>query len=83
MDCINWNIVGTFAALAFCGLIAAMVMRKPLKAACASFMAMPHFLKVALVSIAIVATVKAQKQRDAGTADAAATCPSDAFADSV
>ena len=62
MDCINWNIVGTFAALAFCGLITAMLMRKPLKAACASFMAMPHFLKVALVSIAIVATVQAQKQ---------------------
>ena len=62
MDCINWNIVGTFAALAFCGLIAAMLMRKPLKAACASFMAMPNLLKVALVSIAVVATVQAQKQ---------------------
>ena len=66
MDCINWNIVGTFAALAFCGLLAAMLLRRPLKAACASFMAMPHFLKVALVSIAIVATVQAQKQQNGG-----------------
>ena len=66
MDCINWNIVGTFAALAFCGLIAAMLMRKPLKAACASFMAMPHFLKVTLASIAVVATVQAQKHQNGG-----------------
>ena len=66
MDCINWNIVGTFAALSFCGLLAAMLLRRPLKAACASFMAMPHFLKVALVSIAIVATVKAQKHQNGG-----------------
>ena len=66
MDCINWNIVGTFSALSFCGLLAAMVMRKPLKAACTSFMAMPHFLKVALVSIAIVATVQAQKHQNGG-----------------
>ena len=62
MNGTNWYLVGTLAALAFCGLIAAMLMRKPLKAACASFMAMPNLLKVALVSIAIVATVQAQKQ---------------------
>ena len=66
MSCINWNIVGTFSALAFCGLLAAMLLRKPLKAASAGFMAMPHFLKVALVSIAIVATVQAQKQQNGG-----------------
>ena len=66
MSCINWNLVGTFSALAFCGLLAAMLLRKPLKAASAGFMAMPHFLKVALVSIAIVATVQAQKQQNGG-----------------
>ena len=66
MNCTNWNLVGTLAALAFCGLLAAMLLRRPLKAACASFMAMPHFLKVALVSIAVVATVQAQKQQNGG-----------------
>lgn len=62
MNCTNWNLVGTFAALSFCGLLAAMLLRRPLKAACASFMAMPNLLKVALVSIAVIATVQAQKQ---------------------
>ena len=66
MNGTNWYLVGTLAALAFCGLIAAMMMRKPLKAACASFMAMPHFLKVALASIAVVATVQAQKHQNGG-----------------
>lgn len=66
MNGTNWNLVGTFAALAFCGLLAAMLLRRPLKAACASFMAMPNLLKVALVSIAIVATVQAQKQQNGG-----------------
>ena len=66
MNCTNWNLVGTLAALAFYGLLAAMLLHKPLKAAFASFMAMPHFLKVALVSIAIVATVQAQKQQNGG-----------------
>ena len=62
MNGTNWYLVGTLAALAFCGLLATMLLRRPLKAACASFMAMPHFLKVALASIAVVATVQAQKQ---------------------
>ena len=42
MNCTNWNLVGTFAALSFCGLLAAMLLRRPLKAAGASFMAMPN-----------------------------------------
>ena len=78
MDCINWNIVGTFAALSFCGLLAAMLLHRPLKAACASFMAMPNLLKVALASIAVVATVQAQTHQNA-----AATFSKDASADSI
>ena len=67
MNCTDWNLVGAFAALVFCGIIATMALREPLKAAFAGFMAMPHFLKVALVSIAIVATVQAQKQQNGGS----------------
>ena len=66
MNGTNWYLVGTFAALSFCGLLAAMLLRRPLKAACASFMAMPNLLKVALVSIAVVATVQAQKHQNGG-----------------
>ena len=66
MNCIDWNLIGIFTAFAFYGLLAAILLRKPLKAACARFMAMPHFLKVALVCFAIVATVQAQKQQNGG-----------------
>ena len=62
MDCINWNIVGTITAFAFCGFLAAVVRSNPLKAALAHFLALPPFLKTVLLTLAVIATVEAQKQ---------------------
>jgi hypothetical protein len=62
MDCINWSIVGTITAFAFCGFLAAMVLRNPLKAALAHFLALPPFLKTVFLTLAVIATVEAQKQ---------------------
>ena len=66
MNWINWNAVGTVTAFAFCGFLAAMALRKPLKAALAGFMALPHLLKVTLLSLAVAASVEAQKQQNGG-----------------
>jgi len=66
MNCIDWNLIGIFTAFAFYGLLAAILLRKPLKAAYARFMAMSYLLKVGLASMAIVATVQAQKQQNGG-----------------
>ena len=62
MDCINWNIVGTITAFAFCGFLAAVVLSNPLKAALAHFLALPPFLKTVFLTLAVIATVEAQKQ---------------------
>ena len=61
MFAIDWNIVGVIAALAYCGLLAVLMMRKSLCAAFAHVKAMPRPVQVVTAILVIVATVQAQK----------------------
>ena len=66
MISINWNAVALVACLLFYGMLAAMMMRKPLKAAWAQLMALPRLAQTLLVVMAVVATVEAQKPGNGG-----------------
>jgi len=63
---VNWNIVGIVVALAFYGLLAAMILRKPLGAALAQIKAMPRSVQIVTAILVVVATVQAQKPGNGG-----------------
>ena len=63
---VNWNTLALVACLLFYGMLAAMAMRKPLKAAWAQLRALPRFVQTLLVAMAVVATVEAQKPGNGG-----------------
>ena len=63
---INWNLVALAAGLLFYGMLAAMTMRRPLKAAWGQLRALPRFVQTLLVAMAVVATVEAQKPGNGG-----------------
>ena len=66
MLAVDWNMVGVVAALAFCGLLAVLSMRKPLCAAFAHVKAMPRPVQVMTVILAVIATLQAQKAGNGG-----------------
>ena len=66
MFAIDWNIVGVIVALAYCGLLAVLMMRKSLCAAFAHVRAMPRPVQVVTAIMVIVATVPAQKSGNGG-----------------
>lgn len=66
MFAIDWNIVGVIVALAYCGLLAVLMMRKSLCAAFAHVKAMPRPVQVVTAIMVIVATVQAQKSGNGG-----------------
>ena len=66
MLAVDWNMVGVVAALAFCGLLAVLSMRKPLCTAFAHVKAMPRPVQVVTVILAVIATVQAQKSGNGG-----------------
>ena len=63
---INWNLVALAAGLLFYGMLAAMTMRRSLKAAWGQLRALPRFVQTLLVAMAVVATVEAQKPGNGG-----------------
>ena len=60
MFAIDWNIVGVIVALAYCGLLAVLMMRKSLCAAFAHVKAMPRPVQV-VTAIDVVAPFYAQR----------------------
>ena len=64
----NWNIVGNVVALAFCGLLAVLMLRKSLGIAFAQVKALPRPVQIIAAILAVVATVQAQKLRSGGGA---------------
>ena len=63
---VNWNTLALVVCLLFYGMLAAMAMRKPLKAAWAQLKALPRLARALLVVMAVVATVEAQKPGNGG-----------------
>lgn len=63
---INWNIVALAVGLLFYGMLAAMTMRKPFKAAWEHLRALPRLAQAMLAALAVVATVEAQKPGNGG-----------------
>ena len=66
MLAVDWNMVGVVVALAFCGLLVALMLRKPLGAALAHVKALPRPVQVVTAILVIVATVQAQKSGNGG-----------------
>ncbi len=66
MLAVDWNMVGVVSALAFCGLLAVLSMRKPLCAAFAHVKAMPRPVQVVTAILAVIATLQAQKAGNGG-----------------
>ncbi len=64
----NLNMVGNVVALAFCGLLAVLMLRKSLGIAFAQVKALPRPVQIIAAILAVVATVQAQKLRSGGGA---------------
>ena len=74
---INWNIVALVAGLFFYGMLAAALLRKPLKAVWEQLKALPRMAQALLAVMAVVATVEAQKPGNGGgTNEPPANAPS-------
>ena len=63
---INWNAVAVVAGLFFYGMLAAALLRKPLKTAWEQLKALPRMAQALLAVMAVVATVEAQKPGNGG-----------------
>ena len=63
---INWNAVAVVAGLFFYGMLAAALLRKPLKAVWEQLKALPRMAQALLAVMAVVATVEAQKPGNGG-----------------
>ena len=63
---INWNAVALVAGLFFYGMLAAALLRKPLKAVWEQLKALPRTAQALLAVMAVVATVEAQKPGNGG-----------------
>ena len=62
----NWNIVALVAGLFFYGVLAAALLRKPLKTVWEHLKALPRMAQALLAVMAVVATVEAQKPGNGG-----------------
>ncbi len=63
---IDWNIVGMAAGTAFCGMLAAMFLARPILRAATRIRSLPRVVQGALAALALVATLNAQKLRNGG-----------------
>ena len=63
---INWNAVALVAGLMFYGMLAAMALRKMMKAAWDQLKALPRMAQALLAVMTVVATVQAQKPGNGG-----------------
>ena len=63
---INWNAVALVAGLFFYGMLAAALLRKPLKTVWEHLKALPRMVQALLAVMAVVATVEAQKPGNGG-----------------
>ena len=62
----NWNIVALVAGLFFYGVLAAALLRKPLKTVWRQLRALPRMVQALLAVMTVVATVEAQKPGNGG-----------------
>ena len=62
----NWNIVALVAGLFFYGVLAAALLRKPLKTVWRQLRALPRMVQALLAVLTVVATVEAQKPGNGG-----------------
>ena len=62
----NWDIVALVAGLFFYGVLAAALLRKPLKTVWRQLRALPRMVQALLAVLTVVATVEAQKPGNGG-----------------
>lgn len=60
---VNLNLVGIAVAILFYGALCAYLLRKPFAEGIKRFLALPRMLQAAIVVVAVIATVEAQKQQ--------------------